>query len=196
MPLPANLRNSVCDKSAKRLFAIVSPPVGIIVITEGPGNITAYVGDSVTLPCLYTGTLDQPKWRVGTVVFLSSDPPAGYEYTNEGLRILSVWPLLNNTQFVCFFTEFIGEEGFKNTESHPGFITVKIRCKTIKRPLTLHTQIIVISLSAAVYIKTDTQHLFTLSYIPHISFNSQQVYPQQNIYPQLTEYHQPSLVCI
>ena len=96
-----------------------------IEITEGPRNITAYVGDSVTLPCKYTGTLAQPKWRIGQASYASSNLPAGYEYTNEGLHIPSVWVLLNNTVFVCFFTVHVGGGRVTNIESQPASITVR-----------------------------------------------------------------------
>ena len=106
--------------------------VGIeITITRGPQNITAFVGDSVTLPCQYTGTNNQPQWRIGQTAYSSSNLPAGYEFTNGGLHIPSVGAWLNNTIFICFFTVHVGGGKFDNINSIPAIITVKIRCKLL-----------------------------------------------------------------
>ena len=116
-----------------------------INITQGPSNITAYVGDSVTLLCHYTGTVDQPKWRIGGTAYRSSDPPAGYEPTTGGLHIPSVWVQLNNTVHVCFFTVFVAsKERLEDIESQPAVITVRKRRKyELKRLLiTLMLQIL------------------------------------------------------
>ena len=103
-----------------------------IQITQGPSNITAYVGESVTLQCLYTGTFSQPKWRIGGTTYTSSNPPAGYEYTDEGLHIPSVWEQLNNTVHVCFFTAFVAKRGrIENIESQPAIITIMTRSKQL-----------------------------------------------------------------
>ena len=101
-----------------------------ITITQGPNNITAYVGESVTLQCHYTGTDNQPKWRIGGVTYTSTNLPAGYRLTREGLHIPSVWAELNNTLYVCFFTAFVAQKGtFENIESNPAIVIVRIRCK-------------------------------------------------------------------
>ena len=120
-----------------------------IKITQGPSNVTAYVGDSVTLPCIYTGTTDQPYWRIGRIIHSPSNLPAGYEYTNEGLYISSVWAQLNNTVHICFFTIHIGEGMFTNIESQPAFITVRIRCKSI---ITTSVDMIVMTLAKVAHL--------------------------------------------
>lgn len=79
---------------------------------------------------MYTGTADKPYWRIGGIAHPSSYLPDGYEYTNEGLYIPSVWALLNNTAHTCFFTIYIGGGMFANIESQPAYIIVKIRCKS------------------------------------------------------------------
>ena len=105
---------------------------GYIEITQGPSNVTAYVGDSITLPCHYTGTDNQPKWRIGGVTRTSADLPAGYQYINEGLQIPSIWAQLNQTDFICFFTIYVEGEGFREIQSDVAFITVKIRGEPYK----------------------------------------------------------------
>ena len=89
----------------------------------------ACVGDSVTLPCQYTGTDDKPQWRIAGFPHSSSSLPAGYVYTNEGLHIPSVWVQLNNTVFTCFFTVHVGRGVLEDIESQPAIITVRIRRK-------------------------------------------------------------------
>ena len=113
------------------VFLLICSCLGIqITITQGPSNITAYVGESVTLQCHYSGTVNQPKWRIGGVAYTSANLPAGYRPTSEGLHIPSVWAQLNNTLHVCFFTVFVAAKGrFENIESNPAIITVKIGCK-------------------------------------------------------------------
>ena len=103
--------------------------LGHIEIAQSPSNITAYVGESVTLQCLYTGTAIQPNWRIGGVTYTSSNLPAGFEYTNQGLHIPSVWGQLNNTAVTCLFTVYIGGRRPSNIESKTAFITVRIRGK-------------------------------------------------------------------
>ena len=117
-------------------YHIITLFVGI-EITKGPRNITAYVDDSVTLPCKYTGTLAQPKWRIGQATYAPSNLPAGYEYTNEGLHIPSVWELLNDTAFVCFFTVHVGGGRLANIESQPASITVRSKSIVMSSSLYL-----------------------------------------------------------
>ena len=60
-------------------------------------------------------------------MYTSSNLPAGYEYTDKGLHIPSVWEQLDRTDFICFFTTYVRGKGLSNIESKRAVITVKIR---------------------------------------------------------------------
>lgn len=94
-----------------------------INILESPQNATVAVGDEVTFKCRFSGTLDLPLWNIGGVIYFPSYLPAGFEYTEEGLHIPTVWESLNNTKLFCFFTVY--DHGhLSRVESSPAYLIV------------------------------------------------------------------------
>lgn len=77
--------------------------------------------------------------------------------------------MVDCTGFVCSFTVHVGGGRLKNIESQPAFITVRVRCTARDHFYAQRLkQITITTLSAAVYIQTNTQHLFIYS----IHFNT------------------------
>ena len=98
-------------------------PAGITIL-ESPTNTTAIAGERVTFRCRFSGTQDLPLWSIGETTFSSYDLPTGFEYTEEGLRIRSVWESLNNTKFTCLFIVHIGGGRLSRIESSAGYLVV------------------------------------------------------------------------
>lgn len=96
----------------------------------------AMVGDTVMFICEYIGTSDPPNWRIGgtdySVVNLPPghqymNLPSGHQYIRGGLivRLQDVQPLRNNTEYSCFFYEFLTSCGdFSRIESPPGDLII------------------------------------------------------------------------
>lgn len=80
-------------------------------------------GEEVTFRCNFIGTPDLPLWNIGGMIYSSSDLPAGFQYTAEGLHIPAVWESLNNTRFICFFTVYDGGH-LSRVNSSPAYLVV------------------------------------------------------------------------
>ena len=109
---------------------------GAIQIIQGPQDVVASFGDTVTISCEYTGTRDLPNWRIGGIDYSAVDLPPGHQYislppghqyTRGGLKVnlQDVQPLRNNTKYSCYFYEFLNSCGdFSRIESSPGDLII------------------------------------------------------------------------
>ena len=98
---------------------IILFPGGIKII-QGPESLEAMIGDTVTFRCVYTGTVDLPYWSIGGTDYSVIDLPRGYRYTFGGLQVHleEVLSLKNNTEYSCFFFEFVAMcSDFRRVES-------------------------------------------------------------------------------
>ena len=94
-----------------------------IQITIGPQNTTAFEGDSVLFGCIYTGTSSSPYWKIAGTTYSTNLLPRGYTSTADGIFIASVETAMNNTQYICFFTVYVGGQ-FVNLESLPAYLLI------------------------------------------------------------------------
>ena len=93
-----------------------------VVITDGPGNVTKPIGQSVTFCCRYIGTNDLPLWKINGTLYLSSSLPYGHRFTFEGLQVKTRGQL-NHTEYRC--AVIVYKDGyFIEIQSPPGFLTV------------------------------------------------------------------------
>ena len=93
-----------------------------VFITEGPGNATTAIGQSVTFCCSYIGTHDLPLWKINGTLYLSSDLPYGHRFTLNGLKVKARGQL-NHTVYRCAVSVYI-KGHFIKVQSPPGFLTV------------------------------------------------------------------------
>ena len=93
------------------------------MILENPSNATVAAGEEVTFRCSFSGTIDLPLWNIGGTIYSSSDLPAGFQYTEEGLHIPAVWESLNHTRFICFFIIYDGGH-LSRVNSSPAYLVV------------------------------------------------------------------------
>ena len=91
--------------------------VAAVAITEHPENVSAHVGESALMSCVYEGTDVYPSWSIDNVLYSSLElPPYYVNIYGEGLFIPYLDVFMNNTKFVCVFGSKIS--------SKPGYLTV------------------------------------------------------------------------
>ena len=93
-----------------------------VLITEGPGNVTRYIGQSVTFCCSYVGSRDLPLWKINRTLYVPSDLPYGHRFTVDGLQV-KVRGQLNHTEYRCAVSVYT-QKRFIKVLSPPGFLTV------------------------------------------------------------------------
>ena len=93
-----------------------------MVITDGPGNVTKPIGQSVTFCCRYIGTNDLPLWKINGTSYLSSSLPYGHRFTFEGLQV-KTREQLNHTEYRCAILVY-ADEHLIEVQSPPGLLTV------------------------------------------------------------------------
>ena len=92
-----------------------------VLITQGPGNVTRLVGQSVTFCCHFLGTSDLPLWKINGTLYLSSDLPYGHRLTFSGLQV-EAREHLNHTEYRCAVSIYRGH--FIKVQSPAAFLTV------------------------------------------------------------------------
>ena len=96
-----------------------------ITIVNGPENVTAVVGSTVTFQCDYEGTTDLPRWRINGTSYRVTNLPAYHQFIQHTLQVQLVTTAMNNTKYVCFFYDYDFSAGQDKTiESRPGFLFV------------------------------------------------------------------------
>ena len=91
----------------------------------GPENATASVGESVCFSCSYSGTEDNPYWRIAGHEYSTNQLPPGYIPITNGICITCVRASMNNTDHLCFFTIYVGGGNFLLIESSQAYFTVQ-----------------------------------------------------------------------
>ena len=94
------------------------------MITEGPSNTSVFIGEAVNLCCKFIGTQSHPYWRINGTVYSVNILPPGHEARTNGIYIPSATADQNYTEYMCFFSIYIGGGKFEETESLPAFVQV------------------------------------------------------------------------
>ena len=61
-----------------------------VEFTSEPQDVTAFVGDSVQFPCMYSGTFDVPFWYIGGTGYSINRLPPRHSYRNRILTVAEV----------------------------------------------------------------------------------------------------------